>query len=126
MIESARYEQAGTIAAVIDGEQWSGICDQSRFWADIQSWIGAGNAVAPYEPPPGATRWQVGRRTIIKRLAEAGKLEAAEAALNAAGAETRWRWNTVDVVGGVFNDDPATRALLQAIGADPTAVLAPE
>lgn len=79
--------------------------------------------IAPQITP---TRWQVTRRTIVKRLAAAGKLDAAEAALAAADAETRWLWNTVDEVGGMFNDDTQAHALLAAIGADAAVILAVE
>ena len=81
---------------------------------------------------PGPRTWALTpflpthRRTIVKRLAAAGKLEAAEAAIAASSAETRWLWNTVDDVGGVFSDDARSVALLEAIGADPVAILAPE
>lgn len=67
-------------------------------------------------------RRKVDRRIIIERLAKAGLLDYAEAALLAAPAVVRWRWNTTDAV---YADDPDTLTFLKAIGADPEAILAP-
>lgn len=65
----------------------------------------------------------VPRRTIIERLAEAGLLDEAEAALLAAPALIRWKWNTAGE--GVYFDDTETIAFLTAINADPDLILAP-
>ncbi len=60
---------------------------------------------------------------IVDRLQAAGKLQAARAALDAADLYTRERWNARDAI---YADDPTAIALLQAIGADPCAILGPE
>lgn len=75
---------------------------------------------AAVEPEP---RRIVPRRTIIERLAEAGLLDEAEAALLEAPALLRWKWNTAG--DGVYFDDPETVGFLKAIGADPDVILAP-
>lgn len=62
-------------------------------------------------------------RLIVDRLQAAGKLEAAQAALDAADIYTRQRWNTRTAI---YADDPTAVALLKAIGADPVEILAPE
>ena len=81
---------------------------------------------AAFLPPPEAAqpsrRRLVPRSLIVDRLAEAGKLAMARAALDAADLHTRERWNTRTAI---FADDPAALALLQAIGADPDMILAP-
>jgi hypothetical protein len=59
---------------------------------------------------------------IVDRLQADGKLVAARAALDAADLYTRERWNNRDAI---YADDPAALALLNAIGADPLAILAP-
>jgi hypothetical protein len=64
---------------------------------------------------------QVPTRTIVDRLESAGKLEAARAALDAAPLYTRERWNNRQLVNA---DDPDAIALLQAIGAEPSVILA--
>jgi hypothetical protein len=66
---------------------------------------------------------QVPTRMIVDRLEAAGKLEAARAALDAAPLYMRERWNNRQLVNA---DDPDANALLQAIGADPAVILAPE
>jgi hypothetical protein len=77
-------------------------------------------------PPPEAVqpprRRLVPRSLIVDRLAEAGKLALARAALDAADLYTRERWNTR---AAIYADDAAALALLQTIGADPDLILAP-
>jgi hypothetical protein len=59
---------------------------------------------------------------IVDRLQAAGNLPAARAALDAADLYTRERWSAREAI---YADDPTAIALLQAIGADPEAILAP-
>jgi hypothetical protein len=40
-----------TVTAIINGQEWSGITEASRFWADIQAWEAEGNTIEPYEAP---------------------------------------------------------------------------
>lgn len=76
-----------------------------------------------YLKDPDSIRILVPKRLIIDRLQAVGKLEAARATLDAADLYTRERWNTRDAI---YADDAAAIALLAAIGADPTAILAAE
>ncbi len=62
------------------------------------------------------------RSIIVDRLHAAGKLIAAREMLDAADLYTRERWNAREAI---YADDPTAIALLQAIGADPEAILAP-
>jgi hypothetical protein len=63
----------------------------------------------------------VPRATIIDRLHSAGKLDAARAALDAADLYTRERWNARDAI---YADDATAIALLNAIGANASEILA--
>lgn len=70
-------------------------------------------------PPPTRT---VLKSVIISRLIDAGKIEAARAALDQdAAAYARW-WAPDRPA--INYDDPDALALLQAIGADPQVILA--
>ncbi len=75
-----------------------------------------------YELLP-AERRLVSKATIVDRLQAAGKLDAARAALDAQDLYTRERWNSRSAI---YADDVTAIALLQAIGADPAVILAPE
>lgn len=91
-----------------------GLCDEE---------LAEGNAeVMDFLNGLGIDRRRVDRRTIIERLAAVDLLDVAEAALLAAPAVVRWRWNTTDAV---YADDPDTLGFLKAIGADPGVILAP-
>lgn len=92
-------------------------------YAVFLTWRDAGNTPAPADAPPAAARPLVLKTVIIERLHDAGKLDAARAALDAADTYTRERWNVRD---SIYADDETARALLTAIGADPDAILAPE
>lgn len=93
---------------------------------DGLAFIGGGYAKGKFvmpvdENPEPAPRQLVPKRVIIDRLHEAGKLEAAYAALEAADLYTRERWNTRMEI---YADDPTAIALLQSIGANVEAILA--
>jgi hypothetical protein len=66
----------------------------------------------------------VRKSTIITRLQAAGKLAAARPAVDA-DLNARERWYAPDRP-AIYADDAEALALLQAIGADPGIVLAPE
>jgi hypothetical protein len=76
-----------------------------------------------YLKAPDSIRVLVPKLKIVDRLQAAGKLEAARAALDSANLYTRERWNTRD---SIYADDESAIALLNAIGADPGTILAPE
>ena len=63
------------------------------------------------------------RRNIIDRLNDVGLLDAAFAALEAQDRYSQERWNSREAI---YSDDPTAVALLQSIGADPAAILAPD
>lgn len=67
-------------------------------------------------------RYLVPKRVIVDRLHDAGLLDAAYAALNAADLYTRERWNTRT---DIFADDPTALAVLATIGGDPAVIFAP-
>lgn len=73
----------------------------------------------PEQPP---TNWRVSTYRIVRRLEEAGLIDAADAALAAQPLLFR-RFYTA---GSLPHDDPDATAFLEAIGADPVIVLAPE
>lgn len=59
---------------------------------------------------------------IVERLIAAGKIEAARAALATLSVADQERWNAKPAV---YSDDPRALALLRAIDADPSVILAP-
>lgn len=69
-----------------------------------------------------APRWQVPKTTIVARLKAVNLFDAAASALAGnQAASAMW------AVGPAINsDDQATAGLLEAIGADPAVILAPE
>lgn len=78
----------------------------------------------PPEPDPDSppTAWRVSTYRIVRRLEEAGLIDAADAALDAQPVLFR-RFYTA---GSIPNDDADAVALLSGIGADPFEILAPE
>lgn len=79
---------------------------------------------------PAPARWEVPKLKVIERLAAAGRLRTAYAALKReapiadlsdAELALRERW---DAATALFNDDADVRAFLTAIGADPAVILA--
>lgn len=65
----------------------------------------------------------VRKSVIIDRLHDAGKLDAAYAVLQAAPLYDRQRWESRDAI---YYNDPTMLAVLNAVGADPADILAPE
>lgn len=90
---------------------------------NYETWLASGNvpdlADAPLEQEPRLVR----KTVIIDRLQEAGLLEAAYAALQSASLYDRQQWEVRDAV---YYNDPMLLAALNAIGADPADILAPE
>ena len=74
------------------------------------------------EPDQAPTAWRVSTYRIVRRLEATGLIEAADAALAAQPVLFR-RFYTA---GTLPHDDPDALAFLEAIGADPIAILAPE
>lgn len=77
----------------------------------------------PVEPPPEPEPRLVRKAIIIDRLYAAGKLEAADEILKSMSLYDRQRWEVRDAV---YFNDPTLVAALNAIGADPDVILAPE
>lgn len=67
-------------------------------------------------------RRMVRKSVITARLIDAGKMEAAYAALTS-NADNFGRWIASDRP-AIYHDDPDALALLQAIGADPAVIMA--
>lgn len=128
------YDPANWYWQLADGSVYSS-ADQSAIEVDDESftrWRSAGNEatkianmnelievlhaanVPPFHLVPA--------RLIVDRLLAAGKLDAANAALNAADLYTQQRWKTRDAI---YADDPTANALLISIGAEPEEILAP-
>ena len=86
---------------------------------DIEPEPGPDPEPEPEEPP---TNWRVSTYRIVRRLEDAGLIDAADTALDAQPLLFR-RFYTA---GSLPNDDPDAVAFLQAIGANPVEILAPE
>lgn len=71
------------------------------------------------QPEPRLVR----KSAIIDRLHDAGKLDAAYAVIQAAPLYDRQRWESRDAI---YYNDPTMLAALNAVGADPDVILAPE
>ena len=86
---------------------------------DIEPEPGPDPEPEPEEPP---TNWRVSTYRIVRRLEDAGLIDAADTALDTQPLLFR-RFHTA---GSLPNDDPDAVAFLQAIGANPVEILAPE
>ena len=89
-------------------------------WRDYQAWLAAGGSPQPAEQPP-APRRLIEKGVIVERLIAAGKIEAARTALASLPVADQERWNAKPAV---YADDERALALLRAIGADPSVILA--
>lgn len=116
----------GVLVALDAGEELAGLAGPATLCvpaiagnAQYDALIAAEIAIGAYAAP--AERRLVASSAIVDRLQEAGKLEAARAALDAGDLYTRERWNSRTAI---YADDPDALALLAAIGADPETILA--
>ncbi|TPM39572.1 hypothetical protein [Mesorhizobium sp. B2-3-4] len=80
-----------------------------------------GATIAPYTAQPSPPRL-VPKRVIVDRLYQAGLLDLAKAAIDAADLYTQERWNSRT---DIYADDPTALAMLAAIGGDPEIIFAP-
>ena len=87
---------------------------------DYQEYLASGIVAAEYVAPPAPVRY-IAKLDIIDRLEAAGKFDAAMSALASTTAYKQARWNTATQIA---SDDPDVTAMLTAIGADPTTILA--
>jgi hypothetical protein len=71
---------------------------------------------------PIPQRYLVDKALIVDRLIAGAKADAAFAAFDQLPRATREKWNTRNAI---YSDDPDALALLKAIGADPSMILAP-
>jgi hypothetical protein len=75
-------------------------------------------------PEPAKERRRVQKWLIIERVDAAGKASAAKALLDMPGSEAAlFRWYAP--VDSVYFDDPATVAMVEALGLDPEVIMAP-
>jgi len=80
MTFSAKYEGNGTITAgpLADGETWSGITEDSRFWEELMGLTNNGADIEPYvEPAPPVPT--ISRRQFFQQAAIAGIISETEA-----------------------------------------------
>jgi hypothetical protein len=82
-------------------------------FADLIDVLRAAN-VPPYH--------KVSTYAVVRRLETAGLIEAADIALS----QNKTLWRRFYTVGNINADDPDSIAFLQAIGADPMQILAPD
>jgi hypothetical protein len=102
--DDATYRQfvsAGNMATVIGSE--------AELWDVLRA-----ADVPPYH--------SVSTYRIVRRLEDAGQIDAADAALS----QNKSLWRRFYTVGMVPADDPNALALLKAVGADPLVIPAPE
>jgi hypothetical protein len=83
-------------------------------------WTYEDGEFSPAEVEP--ERKLIPKSVIVQRLIDAGKIEAADTALESDKA-AKARWNAADHP-AIWSDDPEALALLQAIGADPAVIMA--
>lgn len=102
------------VAAIVEAE--SGAVQEG------QAWNGAGFDPLPEAPP--APRRMVRKSVIIARLIAADKIGAAKVALDS-DPSAYARWWAPDKP-SIYADDAEALGLLNAIGADPAVILAPE
>ena len=101
--------------------------EQIVLFAAVEGWQDGDYRIAACNKEvadPVPDRRAVSKSTIITRLNAAGLLGAASVALNA-DLYTRERWYAPDRP-TVYADDSEALALLNAIGADPSIIMAPE
>lgn len=110
------FDESGTVAGVATGVPIIGKVSVPGEWVAEDD-----PRVVAYLSPPTPPR-RLSAYRIVRRVEEAGKLEAAAAILDANPA-LKWRFITA---GGILVDDPDLIAGLRALGLDPDAVLAPE
>ena len=117
-IKSAQYANAEHTAAVIDTVEAAHVViskvDTPKEWSEMLAWGMPADFVPDQEP-----RRLVPKSLIISRLTDA-QLDTALALMTTRQKE---RWRSPDHP-AVYADDPETVGLLNAIGADPTVVLA--
>ena len=123
MARTAIIDPAGNVINIVPDQrpdlptQYPG-CSQL---ADDSAQVGWQWDGGSFLAPPSARK--VPKSLIVQRLIDAGKIAAANAALEADPAK-KARWYAADHP-AIHADDPEAIAFLQAIGADPVAILAP-
>ncbi|MBX9820847.1 MAG: hypothetical protein K2Y19_09345 [Afipia birgiae] len=91
----------------------------NRDRAEYDVWIADGGVPDPYVPP--LVKHQIRKSTIIARLTD----EQLAAAIGGMTVRQQERWRAPDQP--LLNtDDPEAIAIIEAVGADPAVILAPE
>lgn len=81
-VSNAKYtvEDNSIIDAVIDGQAWSGITSESRFWKIVKDWEASGGTIETYVAPQPDRRSEILARLDEIDLASIRPLRAKEAA----------------------------------------------
>lgn len=112
------YSSAAQAFVPIDGVPAERLTDVGLSMEDVVAVLRQNN-VPPYH--------RVTSYRIVRRLEAAGVAAQALAVLDAPqNAVLKARFYTIDSAGGIPADDPDAIALVQAAGADPAEILAPE
>lgn len=113
-------EAQGHVLAHI--ERWPEAFVTKSVSDNVMDWWVDGQTVTVVLPEP--PRRKIAKSLVQQRLIDAGKIDAAHAALWSNKASFA-RWFAPDHP-EVYADDPDALALLAAIGADPDVIMAPE
>lgn len=120
-IQSAAYANPEHTAAIVQTREAGAVAISQRDAPDLWAAMLKKGGVTEYAAPAAPPR-KVLKSVIVARLITAGKIAQAVQAIQSA-PDLFARWTAADK-GDVNSDDPDTIAFLQAIGANPAAILA--
>jgi hypothetical protein len=95
----------------------------NRDWREYQDWLAGGNTPEPADPPPPTPKAYVPVPLVRARLEDAGKWPAVTTLLFQP-ANQAMLLKLLTLSEGIDPADTQARALIQAVGADPDAILA--
>lgn len=86
-VSNAKYtvEDNSVIDATVDGQAWSGITMESRFWSIVKDWEAGGGTIEAYEAPKPDRKSE-----ILARLDEIDKLSIRPLRAKEAGAASEY------------------------------------